>query len=60
MSYRNCHLEAKIKRYSGIFLVILLTGARQVGKSTLPRHLFGGEMPHIVFDPVIDVGNARG
>ena len=60
MNYRNRHLEAKIKHYTALFPAILVTGARQVGKSTLLRYLFADEIPHIVFDPVIDVGNARG
>ncbi len=34
-------------------------GPRQVGKSTLFAHLFGAGAKHIVFDPVLDVGNAR-
>ncbi len=59
MNYRNRHLEAKILRYKEIFPVLLVTGARQVGKSTLLSHLCGAVMPHITFDPVIDVGNAR-
>ena len=59
MNYRNRHLETKILRYKEIFPVLLVTGARQVGKSTLLGHLCGDAMPHITFDPVIDVGNAR-
>ena len=59
MNYRNRHLETKIIRYKEIFPVLLVTGARQVGKSTLLGHLCGDAMPHITFDPVIDVGNAR-
>ena len=59
MNYRNRHLETKILRYKEIFPVLLVTGARQVGKSTLLGHLCGAAMPHITFDPVIDVGNAR-
>lgn len=58
MNYRNRILETKIRRYADLFSVLLVTGARQVGKSTLLRHLFG-DIPHIVFDPVLDVGNAR-
>lgn len=59
MNYRNRYLEAKLLRYKDIFPAILVTGARQVGKSTLLLHLFGHEIPCFVFDPVIDVGNAR-
>ncbi len=40
------------------FAVVVVSGARQVGKSTLVSH----ELPDwdsVVFDPAIDVGNAR-
>ncbi|EKD74668.1 MAG: hypothetical protein ACD_44C00366G0006 [uncultured bacterium] len=38
--------------------VIVLTGARQVGKSTLLKHLLP-QTELIVFDPLMDSGNAR-
>ncbi len=50
--------EDKLKKYAGLFKIILLVGARQVGKSTLLTKLF----PHIkifVFDPIQDLFNAR-
>lgn len=59
MKYRNRYLEAKIKQYQVVFPVILVTGARQVGKSTLLRHCLGENIQSVVFDPVVDVGNAR-
>jgi predicted AAA+ superfamily ATPase len=37
----------------------LLSGARQVGKSTLLRQVLGPDVRSIVFDPVVDVGAAR-
>ncbi len=40
------------------FAVVVVSGARQVGKSTLLQH----ELPKwntVVFDPAVDVGNAR-
>jgi uncharacterized protein len=40
------------------FPCVVLVGARQVGKSTLLQHLFKG-FQYVVFDPVIDVENAR-
>lgn len=59
MVYRHRVLEAKLRQYAKHFPVLLLVGARQVGKSTLLGHLFGRSASHVVFDPVIDVGNAR-
>lgn len=41
------------------FPAVVVTGARQVGKSTLLQATFGKEMPAVVFDPVVDVENAR-
>ncbi len=40
------------------FSVVVVSGARQVGKSTLLKHQFP-KWNRVVFDPVIDVGNAR-
>lgn len=40
------------------FPVVVITGARQVGKSSLLSHVFP-EIPGVVFDPVVDVENAR-
>ena len=41
------------------FAVVVVTGARQVGKSSLVQHVLGDRMGIVVFDPVIDVENAR-
>ena len=59
MNYRNRHLESKILKFSKISPALLLTGARQAGKSTLLAHVLDPAIRHIVFDPVVDVGNAR-
>ena len=40
------------------FACIVITGARQVGKSTLLKHLFPN-FQYVMFDPVVDVENAR-
>jgi hypothetical protein len=59
MKYRRRAVEERIRHYAGIVPVVVLVGARQVGKSTLLANLFGKTAKHIVFDPVVDVGNAR-
>ncbi|MCK4641176.1 MAG: ATP-binding protein [Candidatus Marinimicrobia bacterium] len=59
MNYKNRHLEAKLQIYSDTFPALLLTGARQVGKSTLLKHIFGNSATTLVFDPVIDIHNVR-
>lgn len=58
MEFKRRHIEQKILEASKFFKVVLIVGARQVGKSTLLSHLF----PHakkIVFDPVQDLFGAR-
>ncbi len=42
----------------GRFPVVVVSGARQVGKSTLLKHVLP-EWDMVVFDPATDVGNAR-
>jgi len=51
MLYKPRSLQPKILEFEKFFKVILLLGARQVGKNTLLKHLF----PHlkmVVFDPL--------
>ncbi|MFA6291302.1 MAG: ATP-binding protein [Victivallales bacterium] len=58
MIYRKRHIEGKLREYSKYFKVVLVTGARQVGKSTLLKHVFP-ELKTIVFDPLQDIYGAR-
>lgn len=58
MNYRKRSLERKLLKYFRTFSALTLTGARQTGKSTMLKELFP-EAEHIVFDPIIDIGNAR-
>lgn len=58
MHYRNRHAEAKLRRLAEHFKVVLVTGARQVGKSTLLQHVFPN-VKAVVFDPVQDSYGAR-
>jgi predicted AAA+ superfamily ATPase len=56
-SYRflTTRLEALVQQ----FPVVVVTGARQVGKTTLLHHVFGSTADMVVFDPALDIGNAR-
>ena len=56
--YKKRLIEEKIRRASIFFKTILLVGARQVGKSTILRHLFPA-VPIVTFDPLEDIGTAR-
>ncbi len=56
--YKVRALSSKILRLAEHFPCVVVSGARQVGKSTLLQHLFPGHSA-VVFDPVTDIGNAR-
>lgn len=56
--YKQRHIEQKVAILARHFKVIIIVGARQVGKTTLLCHLFP-ELKHITFDPVQDLYNAR-
>ncbi len=43
MEYIPRHLETKIKQYVKQFPVVVLTGARQTGKSTILKHLYSDQ-----------------
>ncbi len=58
MIYKKRHIEGKLREYSRYFKVVLVTGARQVGKSTLLKHVFP-ELKTVVFDPLQDIYGAR-
>lgn len=55
MQYRNRLIEEKLRAYVSSFACTLVTGARQVGKSTLIQHLLGRLFRTFVFDPVQDL-----
>jgi predicted AAA+ superfamily ATPase len=56
--YRERILTQSLKKLAKTFPVVVVVGARQVGKSTLIQHTFkAAEI--VVFDPVVDVENAR-
>jgi predicted AAA+ superfamily ATPase len=58
MNYRQRTISGRLDELLSHFPVVVVSGARQVGKSTLLQH----QLPawnRVVLDPVIDVGNAR-
>ncbi len=58
MNYRDRHAEKRLLYLKDFFKVVLITGARQVGKSTLLAHLFP-DIKMVVFDPIQDLYGAR-
>ncbi len=58
MHYQPRNMEKKLRELSKHFKGILLTGARQVGKSTLLAHLFP-KTKSVTFDPIQDLYGVR-
>jgi uncharacterized protein len=58
MRYKPRIVAGLLKRMVKRFPVVVVSGARQVGKSTLLQHTLPN-WDTVVFDPAIDVGNAR-
>jgi len=58
MRYRRRFAENRVREMAAHFKIVLVTGARQVGKSTLLRHVFPDNR-EIVFDPNQDLFGAR-
>jgi uncharacterized protein len=58
MNYRPRSITSYLQSLVAHFPVVVLSGARQVGKSTLLTHAFP-TFSQITLDPVQDVGNAR-
>ncbi|MBP8819728.1 MAG: ATP-binding protein [Syntrophomonadaceae bacterium] len=52
MTYIARHAEATIDKAAKMFPVVLITGARQVGKTTLLKHMTGG-IPYLTLDDPI-------
>jgi hypothetical protein len=58
MKYKKRIYEDRLNRFAKLFKIVLLVGARQVGKSTLLSKLFP-KVKLFVFDPIQDLFNAR-
>ena len=50
MAYIKRELERKFLRLNDFFKVVLVTGARQVGKTTMLRHLAGDDRTYVSMD----------
>ncbi len=57
--YKNRLIFTELDLLSKHFPVVVVTGARQVGKTTLLKELFGPTFSYVLLDPVQDIGNAR-
>ncbi len=52
-------ITERLQQLASTFPAVVVTGARQVGKSTLIQHVFGNTSDYVVFDPALDIENAR-
>jgi predicted AAA+ superfamily ATPase len=52
------YLTEKLQKLVAYFPIIAITGARQGGKSTLLKHVFGEKYGYFEFNPLIDLENA--
>lgn len=57
--YTKRFLTSRLQAMAQSFPVVVVSGARQVGKTTLLREVFGEVAEWVVFDPAQDIGNAR-
>lgn len=56
--YKTRIITNRLKKLFADFPVVVIVGARQVGKSTILEHLFP-EFENIVFDPILDIGYSK-
>jgi len=56
--YKPRQIEKRLLSFAAHFKTVLVTGARQVGKSTLLAHVFPG-VKSVTFDPVQDIYGVR-
>jgi predicted AAA+ superfamily ATPase len=52
------HIQKKLNHLANHAKIILVLGSRQVGKSTLLKHMYP-ELPHVTFDPFVDLYNVK-
>ena len=50
MRYRRREAEATLRSLMGQFKVVLITGARQVGKTTMLQHVLPGGFRYVTLD----------
>lgn len=58
-AYKRRILQENIAELFAHYPAVAVLGARQVGKSTLVENLFRSRVETVIFDPVVDIENAR-
>lgn len=59
MAYISREVEDNLKKMVNAFKVVLLTGPRQVGKSTLLRQVYGDAYSYVTLDDMLDLQMAQ-
>lgn len=57
--YIKRHSEEIVRKMVSMFKVVLITGPRQVGKTTMLRHLFSDEYSYVTLDDIIELEIAK-
>ena len=57
--YLKRHISDYISRMRKQFKVLLLTGPRQVGKSTMLSHMFASDYNYVVLDDYLELETAK-
>ena len=57
--YYQRHIEKKIIEAKDMFKVLLVTGPRQVGKTTTLKHLFKDSYNYVTLDDVTELSIAK-
>ena len=56
--YIEREIEATLQKYVKQFKVVLVTGARQTGKTTLLKHVLGDDFNYVTLDDYNELNNA--
>ncbi|MFK8243157.1 MULTISPECIES: ATP-binding protein [unclassified Facklamia] len=59
MAYIKRTAESLVKKLVSTFKIVLVTGPRQVGKSTMLKYLYGEEYEYITFDDINELSLAK-
>ena len=57
--YLERHISEYISRMRKQYKVLLLTGPRQVGKSTMLQHMYSNDYSYVVLDDYLELETAK-
>lgn len=59
MTYITREVEETVKKFANSFKIVLITGPRQVGKSTMLKNLYGADYSYVTLDDITELQNAE-